>query len=290
MNDAFQYLTGLGALKSWLTEHLPLFREINVLAPRAIVLTGLPGTGKRSVAKAIAASIGRQRVEFTSGQPLDPATVAVVENLDREHLRLVRRLAHPDESTPFVIAMMERPWELPAGLFRPDAIESIWHLDLPDMKERAELWDLAAKRRGFAHPDFDQVILARASHELTHGEIHAVFDRAMRISYPKEPGEKHLLEAMVDIRHFGSTKHEDLTRMTCQGLPMCQQREIHVKNPGTSGSGVPGRSIFFSWQFPPEVPATRNVDLASINKPQTVRRHGRETGPKPRERVGTEES
>jgi SpoVK/Ycf46/Vps4 family AAA+-type ATPase len=115
---------------------------------------------------------------------------------------------------PFVIAMTERPWGLPAGLFRPDAIESVWHLDLPDMKERAELWDLAAKRRGIAHPGFDQVILSRASHELTQGEIHAAFDRAMSAGYPKEPGEKHLLEALVEIRHFGSTKHDDLIRMT----------------------------------------------------------------------------
>ena len=34
------------------------------------------------------------------------------------------------------------------------------------------------------------------------------------MNYPKEPGEKHLLEALVDIRRLGSSKHEDLARVT----------------------------------------------------------------------------
>ena len=101
----------------------------------------------------------------------------MVEYLDREYLPLIRRLADPDEPMPPVIALTEQPWCLPTGLLRPDAVESIWHLDLPDMKERAELWDLAAKRRGIVNPGSDNVILARASHELTHGEIHAAFVR-----------------------------------------------------------------------------------------------------------------
>lgn len=214
MNPPFPHFAGLGDLKAWFARHQRLFQQRNVLAPRAIALAGLPGTGKRSVAKALAEGLGRPWVTHTKDQAHDPSAVYLVEDLDPEHLPLIRRLADRDEPMPFVIAMTECPWELPAGLFRPDAIESIWHLDLPNMKERAELWDLAAKRRGFANPSFDQVILARASHELTHGEIHAAFDRAMRENYPKEPGEKHLLEALVDIRHYGSTKHDDLARMT----------------------------------------------------------------------------
>lgn len=51
MNDSFENLAGLGAIKAWLKEHLPFFREGGSLAPRAIVLTGLPGTGKHSVSE-----------------------------------------------------------------------------------------------------------------------------------------------------------------------------------------------------------------------------------------------
>ena len=42
MNDAFKRLAGLGAIKAWLAAHLPFLREVGSLAPRAIVLTGLP--------------------------------------------------------------------------------------------------------------------------------------------------------------------------------------------------------------------------------------------------------
>jgi SpoVK/Ycf46/Vps4 family AAA+-type ATPase len=213
-NTHFPHLAGLGDLKAWFARHLALFRENNPLAPRAIVLAGLPGTGKRSAANAIASELRRPLARFQSDNGFDPATVLVVEDLDREHLPLIRQLADPDESMPFVIALTEQPWDLPSGLFRPDAIESIWHLDLPDMKERAELWDLGAKRRGFARPGFDHVVLARASHELTHGEIHAAFDRAMRESLPHEPNEKQLFRAVVDTRDVGCAKHEDLARMT----------------------------------------------------------------------------
>lgn len=115
---------------------------------------------------------------------------------------------------PFVVATTERPWELPSGLFRPDAIDAIWHFDLPDTRERALVWDLAAKRHGVPNPGFDHVILARASHELTPGEIHAAFGRAMRASHPKTPGEKHLLAAIVDVHHFGGVRQGDLARMT----------------------------------------------------------------------------
>jgi SpoVK/Ycf46/Vps4 family AAA+-type ATPase len=227
MNPPFPHLAGLGKLKAWFASHLQFLQQWNVLDPRGIVLAGLPGTGRRSVAKAMAERIGRPWTTHTNDPALDPSVVLLVEDLDREHLPLIRRLADPDEPMPFVIATAERPWELPAGLFRPDAIESVWHLDLPDIKERAELWDLAAKRRGIAHPGFDQVNLARASHELTHGEIHAAFDSAMRASYPKEPREKHLLDALVEIRHFGSTKHDDLARMAAWAVRCaCSARSI----------------------------------------------------------------
>ncbi len=58
MND-FQHLAGMGSLKAWLTSQLPWIKEGGSLAPRSIVLTGLPGTGKHSTAKAIAAALGK---------------------------------------------------------------------------------------------------------------------------------------------------------------------------------------------------------------------------------------
>ncbi len=214
MNEAFEHLAGLGALKKWLADHLPLFQEDSPLAPRAIVLTGLPGTGKRSVARAIAAAIGRPLARFVPGQEPDLMNVLLIEDLDREHLSWVRRLADPGDPTPFVIALTETPWELPAGLFRVDAIDAVWHLDLPNERERAAIWDLAAARLGISAPLFDSTLLARASHEFTPAEIHTSFVKAMRASRPHPPREKHLLEALTQMNPQVHARQADLLHLT----------------------------------------------------------------------------
>ena len=214
MNDAFQHLSGLGAIKAWLAAHLPFLREGGRLAPRAIVLAGLPGSGKHSVSMAMAAATGRPLTTFTSVAAIDPASILLVEDLSREHLPLIRKLANPAVTSPFVIALTERPWELPAGLLRADAIEAVWHLDLPDVTERAEIWDLAAKRHGNDSPGFDNVILARASHEFTPAEIHEAYRRAARASHPYPPKERLIFDALIQLQPLVEARKEDLLRLT----------------------------------------------------------------------------
>ena len=113
-----------------------------------------------------------------------------------------------------VIALTERPWELPAGLLRADSIDVVWHLDLPDVTERAEIWEIAARRHGNANPEFDQVILARASHECTPAEIHSAYTRAARASRPHTPTERHLFDAMLRLQPLIDARKEDLLRLT----------------------------------------------------------------------------
>lgn len=197
MNDAFEHLAGLDAIKAWLGVHPPFHREGGSLAPEAIVLAGLPGTGKHSVARAIAATIGQPLQPFTSLEAIDSASILLVEDLGREHLPLIRRLTEPAETVLLVIALTEGPWEIPADLLRPDAIEAVWHLNLHDVTERAEIWDLAAKRHGHENPGFDNMILARASHEYTSAEIHEAYRRAARASHPKPPKERLIFDALT---------------------------------------------------------------------------------------------
>lgn len=166
------------------------------------------------MAKAIATSIGKPLARFTSGQHLDPATVLIVEELEREHLPLIRRLVDPDQPVLFVIALTERPWELPAGVFRADAIEAVWHLDLPDVNERAEIWDLAAKRHGIENPGFDHVLLTRASHEFTPAEIHEAYRRAASACRARPPQEHHLFEALIGLQPLVDARKGDLLRLT----------------------------------------------------------------------------
>lgn len=126
-------------------------------------------------------SSSRPLLPLTSVETIDPARMLLVEILSREHLPLNRWVASPAGTMPFVAVLTERPWELPAGLLRADAIEAVWHVDLPDAKERAEIWDIAAKRHGNQNPGFDNVILARASYKRTPAEIHAAYARAAKV-------------------------------------------------------------------------------------------------------------
>jgi len=112
-----------------------------------------------------------------------------------------------------VIALTGRPWELPAGLLRADAIEVVWQLDLPDVKERSEIWDLAANRHGNENPEYDHVILARASHESTPAEIHAAYTRAARVSRPHPPKETEIFNALITLQPLVEARKEDLLRL-----------------------------------------------------------------------------
>ena len=138
MSNALDHLAGLGAIRAWLGALLPSLREGGSLAPRAIVLAGLSGTGRHSVARAFSATIGRPLLPFTHLGATDPASIFLVEDFGREHLPLPP--AHrPGGNDAFRHRLTERPWELPAGLPRADMIEAVWHLDLPDVKERGAI-------------------------------------------------------------------------------------------------------------------------------------------------------
>lgn len=126
---------------------------------------------------------------------------------------MIRRLANPAETMPFVIALMERPWELPAGLLRADLIDAVWHPDLPDVKERAEIWDVAAKRFGHENPGFGNVILARASHEFNPAEIHEAYRRAAKASHPHPPKEPGIFDALLQLQPLVEARKDGLLRL-----------------------------------------------------------------------------
>ncbi len=96
---------------------------------------------------------------------------------------------------PFTTMLTEHPWDLPSGLLRPDAVEAAWHLDLPDQRERGEIGELAVKRHGLPPREFDQVLLARASH-------------------PHSPKERQVFNALSDLQPLIHAKHEELAKMT----------------------------------------------------------------------------
>lgn len=72
---------------------------------------------------------------------------------------------------------------------------------------------MAAKLYGNENPGFDNVMLARASHELTHAEIHEAYRRAARSSHPKSPKERLIFDALIQLQPLAEARKDDLLRL-----------------------------------------------------------------------------
>ncbi len=99
----------------------------------------------------------------------------------------------------FVVATANDVSKLPPEFLRKGRFDEMFFVDLPDVQERAQIWDIVIKRHGRRPADYDTVVLARASERFTGAEIEAVFIDAMHEAYAegKEPGAKEILEAMT---------------------------------------------------------------------------------------------
>lgn len=133
----------------------------------------------------------------------------------------MRQIAEREE-LPFIIALSERPWELPLGLTRPDSFDALWHLDVPDAIARAQLFDQAAQRLGHLNPTFDSVVMARIAHDFLPSEIFAAYRKATLRSDGMEPSEQTILAAINEIEVFTRLRSKELSLMTnwAKGIPV----------------------------------------------------------------------
>ena len=75
----------------------------------------------------------------------------------------------------------------------------LFFVDLPDVQERSQIWEIVIARHGRRPADFDTDVLARACEQFTGAEIEAVFIDAMHEAYAdgSEPRRKHITEAIA---------------------------------------------------------------------------------------------
>ncbi len=198
-------------LKAWL-DRLPAQFGQSIPSPRGTLLCGIPGSGKASVAAVIARTL--QRTMFRLDPACDafavaeivrllessPPCVLFVEEPGQQHLGLIRRLLELDSRPVFLVAATVRPDKLPAGVFRRDLFDGVWHLDLPTLTERSKIWSELLDAHGPPVSGYDCVRLAQCSSRFTYGEIRAAHDSALRNSAGKVPSENDFLGAAVDAR------------------------------------------------------------------------------------------
>jgi len=211
---------GLTVLKEWLRLRERAFTEearaYGLPAPKGIALIGIPGTGKSLTAKMIAdlwhlpllrldvgalfgslvgESEERTRRALSLAETIAPC-ILWVDEIEKAFAfgsgdagTSQRVFAHlltwmQDKTAPcFVVATANNIAALPPELLRKGRFDEIFFLDLPNEKERREIFSVHLKKRQCMPAEYDLDLLARESEGYVGAEIEQTVIDAMYISF-----------------------------------------------------------------------------------------------------------
>lgn len=212
---------GLNTLKSWLTERgrafEPAARKFGLPQPRGVMLTGVPGTGKSLVAKAIASAWGMALVALDTGrmhgsfigeseQRLTSALDAVeamapvvlwIDEIEKAFqgagdadggaaarvLGVLLRWLQERPEGIFVVATSNDVTKLPPELTRRGRFDEIFFVDLPGVEERKAVFAAQLAGRGWRPTDFDLGALTATTDGFSGAEIESVVVSALYAAY-----------------------------------------------------------------------------------------------------------
>jgi ATP-dependent 26S proteasome regulatory subunit len=211
---------GLTVLKEWLRLRERAFTEearaYGLPAPKGIALIGIPGTGKSLTAKMIAdlwhlpllrldvgalfgslvgESEERTRRALSLAETIAPC-ILWVDEIEKAFAfgsgdagTSQRVFAHlltwmQDKTAPcFVVATANNIAALPPELLRKGRFDEIFFLDLPNEKERREIFSVHLKKRQCIPAEYDLDLFARESEGYVGAEIEQMVIDAMYISF-----------------------------------------------------------------------------------------------------------
>ncbi|MCB9412100.1 MAG: AAA family ATPase [Actinobacteria bacterium] len=217
------HVGGLETLKTWLAERgrafEPAARRFGLPLPRGVLLTGVPGTGKSLVAKAIANSWGMALVALDTGRlhgsfigeseerlvgALDAveAMTPVVLWIDEVEkafagtgdadggaaarvLGVLLRWLQERPAGVFVVATSNDVTKLPPELTRRGRFDEVFFVDLPGPNERAAIFAAQLGSRGWDPARFDLTALTAATEGFSGAEIESVVVGALYAAYAK---------------------------------------------------------------------------------------------------------
>ena len=233
---------GLTTVKEWLRKRRrglePKAREFGLPAPRGVLLTGVPGTGKSLLAKAVAGSWGLALVRLDTGR-LHGSFVGESERRIRRALTAAATMApvvlwideiekvfgtgaESDSGVAdrvlgvllswmqerpegvFIVATSNDVSALPPELTRRGRLDEVFFVDLPDQTERTAILAGQLRRRGRQADAFDIPAIVAATEGFSGAELEAVVVGALYTAYceDQELTTAHLLgetEATVPL-------------------------------------------------------------------------------------------
>jgi len=242
---------GLDSLKDWLIKREKVFRqeavEAGVPLPRGLLVMGVSGCGKSLAAKVISAQwkaplfrldmnlvcsgvFGTPEATFHKAlRTIESVTPAVLwideienslsmeENQSQGSSHIFSTfLTWMQEKPPliFVAATANRIHALPAELIRKGRFDQIFFVDLPNEKERKEIFKIHLRKNGADPADFDLEMLAIVTDGWNGAEI-----------------EQAVVSARVDSYYEDRAfKMADVTCNTSRIVPLSKTMEEQIKH------------------------------------------------------------
>ena len=205
-------------------------------APKGLLIVGIPGTGKSLTAKATSSAFGLPLLRLDMGrvfggivgqseanlrsviqtaEAISPCVLWIDEiekgfsgskssgstdggTSSRVFGSFLSWMQEKDKPV-FVVATANDVSQLPPEFLRKGRFDEMFFVDLPDLTERAQIWDIVIKRHGRNPDDFDTTAMSRAADQFTGAEIDAVFVEALHEGFfeNREPTDLDLANAIT---------------------------------------------------------------------------------------------
>jgi SpoVK/Ycf46/Vps4 family AAA+-type ATPase len=254
-DDSLGSVGGMDLLKAWLRQRGTSFsdaaRAFGLPEPKGLLLLGVQGCGKTLTAKAIAKEWNLPLLRLEMGKIIRGAMGVADDNL-RRAIR-VAESASPavlwideidkalsglsgsggdggaiarvfatlltwlqDKTAPvFVVATANRLETLPPELLRKGRFDEIFFVDLPEPKERAEIFSIHIKRRGRDPAKYDCAALGTFTDGFSGTEIEQAIVSAMHLAFSQgvELNQEHLVLATRETYPLSKTLREEIQKL-----------------------------------------------------------------------------
>lgn len=227
-------------------------REYGLPYPKGILMLGVAGAGKSYCAKAVASYLGLPllRLDFSKiyrslvgdseatlnralrvAEAIAPC-VLLVDELDKSlaghessgkldsgvTARVISILLTWRQETRypvFMIGTANNPETLPSMVYRRGRVDEIWAVDIPNLEERKEIYEIHLKKRGRDPAKFSVDMLSAASAGFTGAEIEGTIEDGMfnAFSENKEVTTGHILQSVKNTIPQNVRDAEELERL-----------------------------------------------------------------------------
>ena len=227
-------------------------RAYGLPSPKGLLILGIPGTGKSLTAKATASVFGLPLLRLDAGRIFAGLVGQSEANL-RSAIQTAEAISPcvlwldelekafagtkgsggtdggtssrvfgsflswmQEKTAPvFVVATANDVSQLPPEFLRKGRFDEVFFVDLPNQRERADIWELVIRRYDRNEARFDHVMMARACETYTGAEIEQAFIEAMHTAFAehREPNELDVGNALCNTVPLASLMGEEIERL-----------------------------------------------------------------------------